>query len=104
MGLQQRNDGVAVKDRLIEASQQPGITDHRLLAYIYKLYAEALRISGVSPVAISVDAKILDAWRNTAKSLTRKSERLELWGALFNAAMREELWEDARTVRHTACN
>ncbi|KAF1845780.1 uncharacterized protein K460DRAFT_338347 [Cucurbitaria berberidis CBS 394.84] len=75
--------------------QLPGLTDTRLLSYLYRLCVEASR-GALGTQANSLGTEFLKPWQNAAKALDRKNDRLDLWGTLFNVAMRENCWEDAR--------
>ncbi|KAH7391804.1 N-acetyltransferase B complex non catalytic subunit-domain-containing protein [Pyrenochaeta sp. MPI-SDFR-AT-0127] len=97
LALQQNTDPSIVLERLAQVSLLPGLTDPRLLSYLYTLYVEAGRRSVPGALSISsVGVDLLKPWQNAAKALDRKSDRLELWDTLFNTAMREDCWEDVR--------
>lgn len=85
--------------RLNEVCSQPGLSDPRLLSYLYKLCAEATRrTQSFGHSAITIGNEWLKPWQSAAKALNRKGDRLDLWNTLFLAAMREDLWEDVRFV------
>ncbi|CAO2648943.1 Nn.00g098920.m01.CDS01 [Neocucurbitaria sp. VM-36] len=96
LSLRLNQDPELVLSGLQQTCQLPGLTDTRLLSYLYKLCAEtSRRPSGAFNIS-SIGTEFLKPWQNAAKALGRKHDRLELWDALFNAAMREDCWEDVR--------
>jgi N-terminal acetyltransferase B complex non-catalytic subunit len=77
----------------------PPITDTRLLVYVYKTFANALRkeASGYPNLA-TTGPIVLKAWETAAKTLPSRKARLDFWSALFTSALREDCWEDVRWV------
>ncbi|KAF1965768.1 hypothetical protein BU23DRAFT_603998 [Bimuria novae-zelandiae CBS 107.79] len=76
---------------------QPPITDLQLLSFIYSSVLDAIRQQHPGALAqVSVGTEALKAWQNAAKALSRRKAKLDLWSALFVAAMKEECWEDAK--------
>ena len=99
MSLRLNQNPELVLSGLQQTCQLPGLTDTRLLSYLYEICAEtSRRPSGAFNIS-SIGTEFLKPWQNAAKALGRKHDRLELWDALFNAAMREDCWEDVRFVR-----
>ncbi len=99
LSLQQNSDSKLALDRLKQVSQGEGLTDSRLLSYLYRLSIEATRRGLSSPSNISsVGTELLKPWQTTVKAIERRNDRLQLWDALFNTAMREGCWEDVRFV------
>jgi N-terminal acetyltransferase B complex non-catalytic subunit len=82
--------------------QQPPIADLHLLAFIYRLIADATRKSfatGTDPLTLSSAGEpSRQAWDSAAKAVTNRTNKLELWSSLFTCAMRHECWEDVRYV------
>jgi N-terminal acetyltransferase B complex non-catalytic subunit len=78
---------------------RPPITDTRLLVYVYKTFANALRkeVSGY-PNLVTTGPIVLKAWETAAKTLPSRKARLDFWSALFTCALREDCWEDVRWV------
>lgn len=83
--------------QLQQAWQQPGVYDIRLLAYMYKLLAEATRRHTTTVCISGLGNENSKVWLSAAKSMGRR-ERQELWSALGRAAFGEECWEDFRFV------
>lgn len=79
--------------------RQPPTTDLQLLALIYSSVLDATRqVHPDDLTLVSVGAEALKAWQNGAKALPHRKAKLQLWSALFTAAMKEECWEDAKLV------
>lgn len=78
----------------------PPITDLPLLSYMYKDILEATRRSASPDFQLlpSAGSDVIDSWQSAAKALTSRKARLELWSELFVCAMREDCWEDVRSV------
>ena len=85
--------------QLQQAWKQPGLTDTRLLSYIYRLLAEATRRQQDNGLLFSsVGNENEKVWQDSAKALGRKEDKKELWSELGRVALREECWEDFRKV------
>ncbi|KAL6706881.1 hypothetical protein ACN47E_005024 [Coniothyrium glycines] len=75
---------------------QSGLNDTRFLSYLYRLCADTRRRTSASKVVWTVGIEWLKPWQNAVKAASRKSERQDLWNALFLAAVGEDQWEDVR--------
>ncbi|KAJ5064549.1 hypothetical protein J3E74DRAFT_402994 [Bipolaris maydis] len=96
ISLQLTQDPKNVVLQIQQAWQQPGPYDIRLLAYLYRLFAEAMRRSSVANSCISgLGNENSKVWLSASKTLSPQ-ERQELWSTLGKAAWREECWEDFR--------
>lgn len=96
ISLQLTQDPKNVVLQIQQAWQQPGPYDIRLLAYLYRLFAEAMRRSSAANSCISgLGNENSKVWLSASKTLSPQ-ERQELWSALGKAAWREECWEDFR--------
>jgi N-terminal acetyltransferase B complex non-catalytic subunit len=100
LSLQLNQEPKTVVSQLQQAWKQPGLTDTRLLSYMYKLLAEATRRQQDNGLLFSsVGNENEKVWQDTAKALGRKEDKKELWSELGRASLREECWEDFRKVR-----
>ncbi|KAF2832109.1 hypothetical protein CC86DRAFT_312914 [Ophiobolus disseminans] len=95
LGLQQTMDPKLIAHCMTEVHKQP-IAEFRLLAYMYKIYLEAIRRSHGSVQNVSVGVTAIECWQATAKTLRRRDDRMTLWNTLFRTALDEDLWEDVR--------
>jgi N-terminal acetyltransferase B complex non-catalytic subunit len=99
LSLQLTQEPETVVCQLQQAWKQPGITDIRLLSYIYRLLAEATRRQQDNGQPFSsVGTENEKVWQDAAKALGHKEERKELWSELGRVSLREECWEDFRKV------
>ncbi|KAF1943638.1 hypothetical protein EJ02DRAFT_399997 [Clathrospora elynae] len=97
LSLQLNYEPKTVVFQLLQACQQPGLNDTRLLSYTYRLLLEANRRHNDDGLCItSVGNEGFKIWQNAAKALDRKSDRQDLWSMLAGAALREDCWEDFR--------
>lgn len=86
-------------ERLQIISSLPGVTDARLLEYLYTSSAESIRRSDLDPNGISsIGAQLLKPWQAAAKSAERKADRMLIWDTLFTVACREDCWDDVQAV------
>jgi N-terminal acetyltransferase B complex non-catalytic subunit len=99
LSLQLNQEPKTVIFQLQQAWKQPGLTDIRLLSYMYRLLAEATRRQQDNGLLFSsVGNENEKVWQDSAKALGHKEEKKELWSELGRVALREECWEDFRKV------
>ncbi|EUC41961.1 hypothetical protein COCMIDRAFT_104795 [Bipolaris oryzae ATCC 44560] len=96
ISLQLTQDPKNVLLQVQQAWQQPGPYDIRLLAYLYRLSAEAMRRSNATNTCMSgLGNENSKVWLSASKTLSPQ-ERQELWSALGKVAWHEQCWEDFR--------
>jgi N-terminal acetyltransferase B complex non-catalytic subunit len=90
-------------DSLVSICQHKSVhTDLTLLDYVYSLLLKATRKADPKNLTVSsVGTEGVKAWQNAAANCKTKRDRKELWDSFFDAAIREDCWEDVRIVCDT---